>query len=737
MSLIINTFYSNKEIFLRELISNSSDALDKIRYQSLTDSSVLDSEKELKIEIICDKTNNTISIKDTGIGMTKNDLINNLGTIAKSGTKSFMEAISTGTDMSMIGQFGVGFYAAYLVANHVVVHSKHNDDEQHVWESSAGGSFTVKLDTDSERLTRGTKIVLHLKDDMKEYLENNSIIKLVKKHSEFITFPIYLWSEKTREEEVEEENETSSVLEEVKDEDGGPTVEDVKDGGPTVEDVKDGGPTVEDVKDDGPTVEDVKDDGPKVEDVSEPEPKEKEKKKVQIKYNEFDLLNNQKPLWMCKKEDITSEQYESFYKLVKLDTSYHEYCHVEHFSVEGQLEFKAILYVPTNAPFEMFSSENRKGIKLYVRRVFITNDYEMLPKYLDFVCGVVDSDDLPLNISREILQQNKVMGIIKKNLVKRCMSIFADIAEDKDKYKTFYKQFSKNIKLGIYEDANNRDKLIKFLRYETSKSGETQISLDDYISNMPDHQESIYYITGENKKVVENSPFLEKLRSKNFEVLFMVDPMDEYVMQHVKEYEKKKFVNITREGLTLEESEDEKARFEEEKKSLEELLAMIKIILGDKITKVSVSNRLSDSPCVLVTGEYGWTANMERIMKAQTLGSHMTPVFSTPKSMEINPYHRIIKNLRNKLSTNNSDKSIKDLVWLLYETSLLTSGFILEEPNKFGSRIHRLIELGLDIGVEEEENRGNTDEVNRDTNIQNTKVENVVEEQDSQMEQVD
>ena len=679
LSLIINTFYTNKEIFLRELISNASDALDKIRYQSLTDKSVLDSEKDLKIEITCDKNSKTISIRDTGLGMTKNDLINNLGTIAKSGTKSFMEAVSSGKDISMIGQFGVGFYSAYLVADTVKVYSKHNDDQQYVWESNAGGSFSVKLDNSSERLSRGTRIVLHLKDDMTEYLETQTVHNLIKKHSEFITFPILLWTEKSREEEVEVENSEETPSDDVK---------------------------VENV------VEDVVEEKPKTE------------KKI-VKYSEFNHVNSQKPIWMCKKEDVTEDEYKSFYRTIKTDYDYQEYLHVEHFSVEGQVEFNSILFIPEISPYNMFNGERKKNIKLYVRRVFITDDYDLLPSYLSFVVGVIDSEDLPLNISREILQQNKILSVIKKNLTKRCLAIINDLARDKDKYKKFYDHFSKNIKLGVCEDHNNRDKFIKLLRFKTSKSSGEYVSLEEYVNNMQDSQNNIYFITGENEDALNNSPFIEKLKSKGYEVLFLTDPMDEYAIQHVRDFEGKKLVCASKEGFLIEETEDERKNAEESKKSLDKLTTLIKDILGESVNKVVISNRLETSPCVLVTTEYGHTANMERIIKSQTLGLN-TPTGNTLKIMEINPNHRIVKAIKSRVE--NEPNSVKDLIWLLYDTSLITSGFSLNEPNKFGNRIHKLIELGLDLEEQEES-------VNQTVDVNDSEMPEL--EEDNSMEQVD
>ncbi|VAI86238.1 unnamed protein product [Triticum turgidum subsp. durum] len=589
LSLIINTFYSNKEIFLRELISNASDALDKIRFESLTDKSKLDAQPELFIRIIPDKATNTLTLIDSGIGMTK-----------------------------------------------------------------------------SEPLGRGTKITLYLKDDQLEYLEERRLKDLVKKHSEFISYPISLWTEKTTEKEISDDED-----------------EDEK------KDTEEG----------------------KVEEIDEEkEEKEKKKKKIKEVSHEWNLINKQKPIWMRKPEEITKDEYAAFYK--SLTNDWEEHLAVKHFSVEGQLEFKAVLFVPKRAPFDLFDTRKKlNNIKLYVRRVFIMdNCEELIPEWLSFVKGIVDSEDLPLNISRETLQQNKILKVIRKNLVKKCIELFFEIAENKEDYNKFYEAFSKNLKLGVHEDSTNRTKLAELLRYHSTKSGDELTSLKDYVTRMKEGQNDIYYITGESKKAVENSPFLEKLKKKGYEVLYMVDAIDEYSIGQLKEFEGKKLVSATKEGLKLDDSEEEKKRKEELKEKFEGLCKVIKEVLGDRVEKVIVSDRVVDSPCCLVTGEYGWTANMERIMKAQALrDTSMGGYMSSKKTMEINPENAIMEELRKRADADKNDKSVKDLVMLLFETSLLTSGFSLDDPNTFGTRIHRMLKLGLSIDEDEEAAEADTD----------------------------
>ena len=691
MSLIINTFYSNKDIFLRELISNSSDALDKIRHESLIDQSKLASEESLHINLITSEDKNVFIIEDTGIGMTKADLINNLGTIAKSGTKAFMEAVQNNANLSMIGQFGVGFYSAFLVADKVQVISKHNDDEEFMWESDAGGCF--RITKSNIGLKRGTRMILHLKEDQGNLRKVDYVRQLVKTHSQYVNYPISILVQKTKEVEVDEE-----VVEEEKEE------------------------KEEDKKEEDGVVE---------EEDEEAKSEEKKKKTVTETYEEWDKINVKKPLWLEDPKKISDKRYNDFYKHISND--YNDFGAVKHFTVEGQLDFTCLLFIPKQVPFDMFEpNKKRNNIKLYVRRIFITDDcQDLCPEWLSFVKGVVDSQDLPLNISRETLQQNQIMKIMKKNIVKKILDKFNELAEDEDKYMEFYNQFHKNLKLGVHDDSTYKDKLVKLLRFHSSKTDEKMTSFDKYVSRMKDNQEYIYFISGESKKSVENSVFLEKMRKHDLEVLFMCDPIDEYCLQQLNEYEGKRFKNITKENLDLPLTQEEKDKEEERKKEFIDLCEKMKNILSNNISNVIVSNRLNDSPCCIVTGEHAWSANMERIMKAQTLkNDSMMGYMTSNKIMEINIDNPVIIELKNKLSVDKNDKTIVDIVWLLHDTTLLNSGFQLEEPSSFCNRINRMIKLGLSL--------------DDDNEIENTIEESLeeindveVEADESKMEEVD
>merc|ERR1712240_500283 len=508
------------------------------------------------------------------------------------------------------------------------------------------------------------------------YTEEKKIKEIVKKHSQFIGYPIKLLVQKEREKEVSDD-EAEEKDDEKKDEGEEPKIEDVGEDGDADTDKGD----------------------------------DKKVKKIKEKYSEDEELNKTKPIWTRSPDDISNEEYGEFYK--SLSNDWEEHLSVKHFSVEGQLEFRALLFIPKRAPFDLFENKKTKSnIKLYVRRVFIMDDCEeLIPDYLNFIKGVTDSEDLPLNISREMLQQNKILKVIRKNIVKKVMDQLEEICEDKDNFKKFYEQFGKNLKLGIHEDSTNRKKLAGYLRFYTSASGDDFCSFADYVSRMKETQKDIYYITGESREVVATSSFVERLKKRGLEVIYMTEPIDEYVVQQLKEFDGKNLVSVTKEGLELPEDEEEKAKTEANKVKYEGLCKVMKDILDKRVEKVVVSSRLVSSPCCIVTSQYGWTANMERIMKAQALRDTSTMGYmAAKKHMEINPDHGIIENLRQRAEADKNDKSVKDLVMLLFETGLLSSGFSLEDPQIHSQRIHRMIKLGLGIDEEDAEVEDAVDE---------------------------
>uniref|UniRef100_A0A3Q2V8N8 Endoplasmin n=1 Tax=Haplochromis burtoni TaxID=8153 RepID=A0A3Q2V8N8_HAPBU len=672
MKLIINSLYKNKEIFLRELISNASDALDKIRLLSLTNEDAMATNEELTIKIKSDKEKNMLHITDTGIGMTKEELVKNLGTIAKSGTSEFLNKMTEMQEeeqstSELIGQFGVGFYSAFLVADKVIVTSKHNNDTQHIWESDSN-QFSVIEDPRGDTLGRGTTITLVLKEEASDYLELETIKNLVKKYSQFINFPIYVWASKTEtvEEPIDEDAEAAEESEKEASEDEAEVEE-------------------------------------------EEEDKDKPKtKKVEKTVWDWELMNDIKPIWQRPAKEVEEDEYKAFYKTFSKDND-DPMAHI-HFTAEGEVTFKSILFVPTSAPrglFDEYGSKKNDYIKLFVRRVFITDDFnDMMPKYLNFIKGVVDSDDLPLNVSRETLQQHKLLKVIRKKLVRKTLDMIKKIAEEQYNDK-FWKEFGTNIKLGVIEDHSNRTRLAKLLRFQTSNSETDLASLEQYVERMKEKQDKIYFMAGTSRKEAESSPFVEKLLKKGYEVIYLTEPVDEYCIQALPEFDGKRFQNVAKEGVKFDESEKTKEKREALEKEFEPLTTWLKDkALKDKIEKAVLSQRLTNSPCALVASQYGWSGNMERIMKAQAYqtGKDISTNYyaSQKKTLELNPKHPLVKQLLNRVNTDAEDQTASDLAVVLFETATLRSGYQLADTKAYGDRIERMLRLSLNVPLDEQ-----------------------------------
>lgn len=673
MKLIINSLYRNKEIFLRELISNASDALDKVRLLSLTDKSVLAATDELSIKIKADKENHMLSITDTGIGMTKADLINNLGTIAKSGTADFLnklqDASSADQFSDLIGQFGVGFYSAFLVADKVIVTTKNNDDLQYIWESDSN-SYSVVEDPRGDTLKRGTTISLVLKEEAYDFLEQDTVRELIKKYSQFINFPIYLWGSVTAtvEEPIEDEEEAE-----------------------------------EEASKDDETDKTEEDEEGKVEDEAEEEKKPKTKKVDKTTWD-WELCNESKPIWTRKPAEIEDEEYDEFYKTITKDKN--GPITKTHFIAEGEVTFKSLMFIPSTQQSEEFNKYGAKkeNIKLYVRRVFITDDFQdMMPNYLSFVRGVVDSDDLPLNVSRETLQQHKLLKVIKKKLVRKTLDMIKKIEEDK--YPAFWAEYSTNIKLGVIEDTANRTRLAKLLRF-VSSNGKLS-SLAEYVERMKDKQETIFYMAGNSKDEVEKSPFVERLLKKGYEVLYLTEAVDEYAISALPEFEGKKFQNVAKEGFSIDGDTDAaKARKAAVTEKFEPLTKwMGEEALKDHILRAEVSERLEGSPCALITSKFGWTANMQRIIQSQTHSKTQDMqrdyYLNQKKTLEINPRHPLIKELLRRVEDNPVDATAKDMALMMYNTATLRSGYMLKDTVNFAEHIERMMRETLGVSADE------------------------------------
>jgi len=667
MGIIVNSLYSNRDIFVRELISNAADALAKVKFLSLTNDQILGDTPNFEIRIKADKENNILHIRDTGIGMTKQELINNLGNIAKSGTKDFLKKYTGSADLDTIGQFGVGFYSAFLVADKVTVTSKNPDDDQYVWESAANdaASFVVAKDPRGNTLGRGTLISLHLKEDALEYLEHDRLKTLILKFNEFITYPIYLWTSKevTRDEEV--------APEAPKDESN-------------VEEIQVSEDSEEEVK---PTT-----------------------KKITETVTEWERQNPNPPLWTRPRSDISEEEYQNFYRDVLKGTD--EPMYYTHFKAEGDVEFNSLLYVPKELPYGFFEKKAPNDLKLYVKRVFITDDFEnLLPSYLGFIKGIVDSDDLPLNVSREMLQQDKTLSVIKKKLTRKIIAMFQEIAQEPEKYDKFFENFGTSIKLGIIQDTQNRTRLAKLLKFFTANSPDKKITLDQYIENMKKDQKVIYYLGGETKEQILGSSLLERLTKKGYDVLVLPDPIDEYAVATLQKYEENTFTDISKEGLKIGDDEEKKKKLAEEFQPLTDYL---KDILKEKVAKVEVSTLLSSSPTAIVSQSWGYSANMERIMKAQALQDKSFMARAGMKRvLEINCKHPVIIKLLEKVNSGETE-DVEDVAKLLYGTAVLNSGFALDQPTEMTDLVNKFVSKSLDVDpdfVPEEEPQDETPEV--------------------------
>jgi len=624
LDLVIHSLYSNKEIFLRELVSNSSDAIDKIRFESQTDKSILEDNTEWKIKLIPDKEAGTLTIRDNGIGMTADEVEANIGTIAQSGTKSFLQALkeqNVQQHPELIGQFGVGFYASFMAADRVTLTTRRAGAKGSAtrWESVGDGTYTIE---ECEKETRGTDIVLHLKDEMKEFLDEWRIRSIIKKYSDYVQYPVTM--------DITREELPQGV--------------------------------------DGKPIEGAE----------------------KIKKTEEETLNSMKAIWTRPKSEITEDEYHEFYKHVSHD--YSDPFRTIHYSAEGTSEFKALLYIPEHRPFDLFTPERSKGVHLYVKRVFITDKCEnLLPDYLRFVKGVVDSSDLPLNVSREILQEDAQIRKIQKNLVTKILSTLAETKEKQpEDYLKFYKEFGPVLKEGIHFDHANREKLQELVLFESSKTEPgSYVSLKEYVDRMPEGQKEIYFITGTSRATVENSPHLEICRKKDYEVLFLTDPIDEWLVQSLTEYQEKKLKSVLAGKLEIETEEEKKEQGEKKKeaeKQYGDLLGFIKEKLDDRVKEVRLSDRLTNSACCLVADEYGMNANMERILKAMN-----QDVPESKRILELNPDHAITRIMQGLFDKDKANSRLDDYCELLYDQALLTEGSPIKDPLRFTRLISELM----------------------------------------------
>lgn len=675
MDIIINSLYTNKEIFLRETISNASDALDKIRYMAITDPEVLgDGEnRNLEVKVEFDEENKTISITDRGVAMTKSELIKNLGTVASSGTLKFAEALASGGDINLIGQFGVGFYSNFLVAEKITVTSKSNDDDQHVWVSTAGNTFSVIKDPRGNTLGRGTRVTLHLKQDAYEYVNQKKLKEILTKYSEFVNYPIYLLVEKDVSREV-------------------------------------------------PLTDDELE--------ARAEGDEKDTKVIKEKVWEWEQVNENQPIWLRDRDEIEEEEYSGFYKSISKDSR--DPMSYIHFTAEGELDFTALLYIPSQAPYDMFQNYYGKGapVKLYVRRVLITENFEeLVPRFLNFIRGVVDSNDLPLNVSRENLQQKKILKLISKKITRKILQELKELAEEdlyeddeeededyeeeeevqgtggESRYIQFYKQFGKNLKLGLMDDPANKGKISKLLRFFSSASLEDYTSFDDYIARMKVGQEDIYWIAGEDKYKLKESPIIQQLSDRGYEVLILDDSIDEYTMNTIPEYEKHKLQNVSKNDWSPPWDEDDLARLKEKKikEMYDPMIDWWKQQIQGKVQNIVLSKKLVDEICIITTADSGNSANLERLNKAQAFASSSKSDSgnNAQKTLEINPGHPVMKRLMSWAVSIPNDEVAKNIAMTLYDMALLNSGFVIGDPIAMYKRVQALLFMDMDLDPKE------------------------------------
>lgn len=707
MDIIINSLYQKKEVFLREVISNGADALDKIRFLSLQDPSALDTYKELEMRITFDEQAKTLTIRDSGVGMTRQELIENLGTVAKSGTTNFVEQLANTGDLSLIGQFGVGFYSVYLVANKVVVRTKTNNDaDQYIWESTADSTFSVRKDEGGEPLGRGTEITLHLKEEALEYTNPYRLTALVEKYSEFVGFPIYIYKEEMKRPDEEEDEDYDDEEE-----------------------------------------EDEEDEDEDEEDEEDYDDEEEEEDKASGKEWQWVLINAQKAIWTRSASEIEDEEYHKFFRSIsKTEANPLVWTH---FKAEGEVEFRSILFVPELAPYNQYDQFQNidPNLKLYVRKVLIKDDFQesLVPRYLNFLHGVVDSDDLPLAVSRETLQQAKAINVIGKKLVRKALDMLSKMAQkelkyemldddeeeeeeaemdeemeekearEAEKFSKFYSQYGKNLKVGYIDDQANRERLSKLLRFKSTKveSGEVNspgklTSFEGYVKRMQPWQKSIFYLTGENMKHIMASPLLKKAQSKGMEVLLMDDPIDEYVLQHLKRFDEYSLVSLGKEGVKFgDETDLDKKREKEYKKKFKGLKKWLKndlynnpkeggkeeLLMSLEISATTIDENI---PAVVVTASFGNSATMERLMKSQAMGDiAKQTIADSHKILQLNPRNPIVNEL-NSIYETDVEKA-KDIAWLLLDTALIDSGFDIPERGKFADRMYRLMRTGLTL----------------------------------------